>query len=111
MKGKLYGNGLWESSRMMLPEHKEAILRSNRGVQRKARAAFDEQELERISRILDVSLQTGKAIRLRLHGEWQEREVKGTVTRADSAGRRARLQTEAGPEWVTLTDIVWAEAD
>ena len=27
IRKKLEGNGLWESSRMMLPEHKETIIR------------------------------------------------------------------------------------
>lgn len=111
MRGKLYGNGLWESSRMMLPEHKEAILRSNRNQERKERSVLDEQELERISRVLAASLQTKKPVRLRLFGEWQGREVLGTVTRVDPGGRRACLRTEAGLEWIALADIVGAEGD
>ncbi|GJM77925.1 hypothetical protein HMSSN139_04210 [Paenibacillus sp. HMSSN-139] len=111
MKGKLYGNGLWESSRMMLPEHKEAILRSNRSQERKERSVLDEQELERISLVLTSSLQTERPVRLRLFGEWQGREVLGTVTRVDPGRRRACLQTEAGPEWIAFADIVGAEAD
>lgn len=109
MKGKLYGNGLWESSRMMLPEHKEAILRGNRSQERKARSVLDEQELERISRLLTTSLQTGRPVRLHLFGEWQGREVLGTVTRVDPIRRQARLQTEVGPEWIAFADIVGAE--
>lgn len=111
MKGKLYGNGLWESSRMMLPEHKEAILRSSRSEERKQRTVLDEQELERISRILTASLQGKTQVRLRIFGEWQGREVLGTVTRVDPGGRRACLQTEAGPEWIAFADILGAEAN
>lgn len=111
MKGKLYGNGLWESSRMMLPEHKEAILRSLRSLERKERAVLDEQELERISHLLGHSLRTGRPVRLRLYGEWQGREVLGTVTRVDPGARRARLQTESGPEWIAFADIIGADAD
>jgi hypothetical protein len=30
MAKKLEGNGMWESSRMMLPEHRQAIIEQNR---------------------------------------------------------------------------------
>lgn len=109
MKGKLYGNGLWESSRMMLPEHKEAILQKNRNMERRKRAILDEQEIERISRVLATSLQAGTTIRLRIFGEWEEREIHGTVTGTASGGGQVRLQTACGCEWISLQDIVVAE--
>lgn len=31
MTKKLEANGLWESSRMMLPEHKESLIENGRG--------------------------------------------------------------------------------
>ncbi|WMT42572.1 YolD-like family protein [Paenibacillus sp. D2_2] len=86
MTGKLQGNGMWESSRMMLPEHKEAILRSNRHLQKRTRVQLDEQELERVSRILMESLHEGREIALRLFGEYEDRGLYGTVTRLDLAG-------------------------
>lgn len=43
---KLEGNGLWESNRMMLPEHKEAIIRQQHEEGRKAKPTPDSQELE-----------------------------------------------------------------
>lgn len=111
MKGKLYGNGLWESSRMMLPEHKEAILRNNRSAQRRKRTILDEQEMERISRMLATSLQAGTMIRMRLYGEWEERELQGTVTATESGGGRVRLQTACGSEWISVQDIVVVEVE
>ncbi len=45
MSKKLQGNGLWESSRMMLPEHKETIIQHRYEFGRRSRPTIDEQEL------------------------------------------------------------------
>lgn len=49
---KLEGNGLWESSRMMLPEHKEAINRQQNKEGRKVRPTLDAQEIELMENVL-----------------------------------------------------------
>ncbi|GGF87897.1 YolD-like family protein [Paenibacillus aceti] len=107
--GKLYGNGLWESSRMMLPEHKEAILSSNRVLKKKLRAELDEQELERVSRILMESLEEGREVKLLLFGEYEDQELRGTVIRVDSGRRRICLRAGSEQIWVLWRDIVSAE--
>ncbi|WP_068781892.1 YolD-like family protein [Paenibacillus sp. GM2] len=109
MTGKLQGNGLWESSRMMLPEHKEAILNSNRYLQKRTRVQLDEQELERVSRIVMESQQEGREVALRLFGEYEEHHLNGIVVRLDPGERRVCLRTDAGMEWVLWRDIVSAE--
>lgn len=109
MTGKLQGNGLWESSRMMLPEHKEAILNSNRYLQKRTRVQLDEQELERVSRILMESQHEGREVALRLFGEYEDHNLYGIVARLDPSGRRVCLQTYSGMEWVLWRDIVSAE--
>lgn len=48
MTKKLEGNGLWESSRMMLPEHKETIIYKQHEEGRKQRPELDAQEIELI---------------------------------------------------------------
>lgn len=42
-------NMLWEGSRMILPEHKKAMLALNREQHRKVRPVFDDQELEELN--------------------------------------------------------------
>jgi hypothetical protein len=41
MGKKLEGNGLWESSRMMLPEHKSRIRKNERETQRRIKPVLD----------------------------------------------------------------------
>ncbi|WP_334071748.1 MULTISPECIES: YolD-like family protein [Paenibacillus] len=109
MKGKLHGNGLWESSRMMLPEHKEAILEYNRRLHRHARVLLDEQEMEEISRRIARSLREHREIGLKLYGEFEGRRVRGVVEAVRPGERRFRLNTGKDVEWIAFTDIVSAE--
>lgn len=41
---KLEGNGLWEGSRMILPEHKRRIIQDEQQQMKKERPVLDEQE-------------------------------------------------------------------
>lgn len=47
MSKKLELNGLWESSRMMLPQHKESAIRNRRESQRIMHPIRDEQEIQK----------------------------------------------------------------
>lgn len=109
MTKKLQGNGLWESSRMMLPEHKEAILRSSRQMQSKLRPVLDEQETEGIMRNLSESLRYGREVRLTVYGEFSDERMTGVVTAFDPAFRRIRLQGATEKVWMSLEDILSAE--
>lgn len=112
MTKKLQGNGLWESSRMMLPEHKEAILRSNQQLKSKLRPVLDEQETEGIVRNLSESLRHGREVSLTVYGEFSDERMTGVVKAFDPAIRRICLQGPAEPAgkvWICLEDIMSAE--
>lgn len=98
---KLEGNGLWESSRMMLPEHKAAINDKERESRRRPRIELDESEWERISAAVAESLEHRKEIRLCLYAPYEERTVIGFVDRVDA--QRGRLLV--GGEWLAVRDI------
>lgn len=48
-------NGRWESSRMMLPQHKDSAIRSQKETYRIQRQALDEQGIHFISATLSQS--------------------------------------------------------
>jgi len=108
MSKKLQGNGLFESSRMMLPEHKEAIIVYNRSLQKKSRPQLDEQELGRISMLLTESMQLRKEIVLVLFGEFKTIEVTGIVTKVDLQQKRIRFNKDSDEDyrWINLSDII-----
>lgn len=98
---KLEGNGLWESSRMMLPEHKTAINERERDSKRRQRIELDESEWERISRVIAESLEHRQEIRLRLYDPYEERIVTGIVERVNARQERLLLSGE----WLSVRDI------
>ncbi|MNK88546.1 YolD-like protein [compost metagenome] len=108
MAGKLEANGLWESSRMMLPEHKEAIIRAGRERDRRTKPMVDAQELELIERALSESLRGRAAVTVRLWGEYEDTELRGVVTSIHTHSREIKLQQGEDWQWIKIRDIVGA---
>jgi hypothetical protein len=102
-------NLLWESSRMMLPEHKERIIGHRESLKRKARPVLDEQEMEELALRIGESLETGRPVTLRLYGDLADREETGVVTKVDPQTGRIRLRTAQGDVWAALQDVIGAE--
>lgn len=102
-------NLLWESSRMMLPEHKERIVGHRESLKRKARPVLDEQEMEELALRIGESLEAGRPVTLKLYGELADREVTGVVTKIDPQAGRIRLRTAQGDVWTELRDVIGAE--
>lgn len=108
MSGKLEANGLWESSRMMLPEHREAIIRAGRELHRRTKPIVDIQELELIERALSESLRGHVAVTVRVWGEYEDVELRGIVTSIHTHSREIKLQMDGDWKWVKIRDIVGA---
>ena len=102
---KLTGNGLWESSRMMLPEHKAALAQYVETAKRRSRIELDEQEYERISYIMNTSLRLRKQISIALFHPFEQLEVIGIVDYIDHSQSRFMVDGE----WFPITDIESAQ--
>jgi len=98
-------NLLWESSRIILPEHKERIriLReeARRGGKRE-RPQLDEQEWERIQEAVARSLHERVPVRLRMYDPLEDLVVEGIVEQVDPVRRRIRVDGE----WFEIADII-----
>jgi hypothetical protein len=113
MGKKLEANGLWESCRMMLPQHKDASVRQATQFERLERPKLDEQEVELIGSVLKQSQVYSTTIYLSVFGEYEIRSVTGIVT--SSQRDCFRLDTEdpytgdADWEWIMFRDVLMAE--
>ncbi|MDQ6420812.1 YolD-like family protein [Paenibacillus sp. LHD-117] len=101
MRKKLEGNGLWESSRMMLPEHKSAINGLADAARRRERIQLDEQEWEHVSRAVSESLLRRRQVAIRLYHPAELLTVIGIVDRVDELKRRFMVDGE----WFPIGDI------
>ncbi len=100
MAKRLEDNGLWESSRMMLPEHKEAILYEAQVAKIRSKPVLDEQEWEIIQTAIAESLHDKTEISLRLYDEYEDLQLIGVVERV--MGDRIRMDGE----WFAVDRIV-----
>ena len=106
MGKKLEGNGLFESSRMMLPEHVIEIRRHRDTIKHRTKPELDEQQVEIISRGLMESYMNQTEITLVLFDILEDRVELGVVTKFDQQLKRIRLQKAEDWDWINLADIV-----
>jgi len=106
MSKKLTGNGRWESSRMMLPEHRESLIQLDREREKRRKPDLDEQHQEDMAMLLQESLQDKLEIELVTFGGFGDDVTRGVVEDINTYLRRIRIATAAGVEWVPLDDLV-----
>lgn len=104
---KLEGNGMWESSRMMLPEHIVRINQLAHEQKKRQRIELDEQEWEDVSRAVAQSMQQRQPVKLRMYHEFEELEVNGIVDRVDQLNGRFMVDGE----WFLIKDIEGARVE
>ncbi len=109
MSNLLEGNGLLESSRMMLPEHKESIIRHRVGINRKTRPTLDEQRIEELVRTISVSIFTDKEVRIKLFEEYNDKEIVGKIEKITTESRQLKIGFKDTFEWIRLEDILEME--
>ncbi|GGH43753.1 YolD-like family protein [Paenibacillus silvae] len=96
MSKKLQQNGLFESSRMMLPEHREAYILHQEQLAPRTRPSLDAQAAEEMSRLLSNSMVLGDQITISLFHEHDDICYTGRVLKLDRPARTLRLLTADG---------------
>lgn len=109
MSKKLENNGLWESSRMMLPEHKEAILTHRQELKRMPRPLLDEQSVEQNARKLLEASQTGATVHIAVYDAFGRIEIAGFVRQMDMYMQRIKFIHGAQKTWIDFADILHVE--
>ncbi|RXZ84562.1 YolD-like family protein [Paenibacillaceae bacterium] len=102
---KLEGNGFWESSRILLPEHRRAAKQLSQEQKRRQRIEYDDQELEQFGRVLAESKELGQPVTIKLFDEREHLVVIGIVDRLDPYKRRFMVDGE----WFCLADVEGVE--
>ncbi|OKP89876.1 hypothetical protein A3844_04240 [Paenibacillus helianthi] len=108
MGEKLEGNRLWESSRMMLPEHKSRIWNDKREMLRRMKPVLNEQKLEEIEFTLALSLRSHVRVTVVLFDAFENKQLNGFVTSIHTHSREIKLQWAEEWKWIDVDDIVEA---
>lgn len=102
-------NLLWESSRMMLPEHKEQFLQHQANTRHVQKPELDEQHMAYLSEQLQIATQTQNDVRIQCHENHQQTNYEGTIHRLNYTNRTCVLRTKTGANQMididTITDI------
>jgi hypothetical protein len=103
---KLEGNGLWESSRMILPEHRKAIQRQMREQNKRTKPTLAQEEIDYIGEIVARSYHFKAAATFVLFDEYEDVEITGIVTRVDQQLKRFRVDHDGDWTWVKFDDVL-----
>ncbi|MEE4578850.1 YolD-like family protein [Paenibacillus polymyxa] len=107
MSKKLEGNGLWESSRIIIPEHKEAYLKLMKDRQRRGKPELDDQEVQLIEQALIESYNSRNAVTVTVFSPFDDTVMTGVVTSINTARREVKLfRGEDDYSWIKLEDII-----
>jgi hypothetical protein len=106
MSKKLEKNGQWESSRMMLPEHREALLEQNRSLKKRVRPELDEQAQEEVVRAIGVSMWLNLPMTFVLFDKIADYELTGIAVKVDTLNRMVKICGEEDESWIKFSDIV-----
>jgi hypothetical protein len=115
MGKKLEGNGMWESSRMMLPEHREAILDQTRQLKRIEKPILDEQEIAMINAAFQNSLYNKCMLIISHYGAFEVKTIRGTALVINNRLKMIKIKYEDPSAesdeciWISMNDVLKAE--
>ncbi|MFD0710653.1 YolD-like family protein [Paenibacillus sp. GCM10027626] len=103
-------NMFWESSRMILPEHKQAMNKHRDDLKKRRQPQLDSQEVEDIVYKIGESMECKSEITVTLFDEYEDEQITGYVVRVDERRGKILLQAESGDEWIDFKRIVNIES-
>ncbi|MEK3787529.1 YolD-like family protein [Paenibacillus sp. FSL K6-1230] len=107
MSKKLQGNGLFDSSRFMLPEHTERIRRHYIEETGRSKPVLDAQEIELIEQAIVDSYNRRVPVELKVFSPFEDVRASGVVTALNTSLREIKLmQDENDYKWIKLEDIL-----
>lgn len=115
MAKKLEGNGMWTSSRMMLPEHVEQILEQNRGLKKLTKPELDEQEIAIIDQDIYGSMKQNRVVTLTIFDEYKHETIVGIVQKVVTGIKQVKVMLwepfalEDECVWIFMGNILKAE--
>lgn len=99
-------NIMWESSRMMLPEHKERIQEHRNQLCTKQKPLLDEQQMQQFSERVLQAVSNNLELTAIIFHPFGNKKITGRVVKVDSQSERIKLANREEMSWITLNDVV-----
>jgi hypothetical protein len=102
----------WESSRMILPEHAQALRRHLHALRKTERPQLDEQEMAEINRTIRMAAEARRAVTIHYYQDGFIRTVHGHLSLPDMPGEPLRIRDPFGmSRKIAFRDLIAAQAD
>lgn len=100
----------WESSRIMLPEHTETILKWRKSLEEEKKPIIDEQQWEEFGQTLDEAIACKQKVRFTIWKAGFFENIEGWIQSVDSQLKRIRINIdEFEVEYIAFDVIVGVE--
>lgn len=107
MASKLTGNGVFEGSRIILPEHRDAYLQEMSLQEGRGKPVLDEQEMQLIEEAIFESYQERHSVTFTVFNPFDDEEIKGVVATIDRQSRRVKLvRGDEDYSWIQIEEII-----
>lgn len=89
---------------MILPEHRESILKQQEEMKKRKRPILDEQRIEELSYVIREAVSEDHEVKIRIFGEYEDAAIYGRITKIE----RNRIQVSSNwtKDWINIEDIV-----
>lgn len=108
MRSRLRDNGLYETSRMMLPEHIEAWLAQEELQKKRGKPDLDEQEKQHIAGVLEESYKRECTIDLVLFNPFFDESLSGIVVGYNVDRHEVNLMLDEDFRPISIAEIISA---
>lgn len=107
MRSRLKDNGLYETSRMIMPEHREAWLAQQEETSEKEKPILDEQEVQLIYSLLNDSFHQRIRIRVTVFDPIEDNVYEGIVSVVNTFLKEIKLVFADGDwKYIKLANIM-----
>ncbi|MEN1969075.1 YolD-like family protein [Lentibacillus sp. N15] len=98
-------NLMWESSRMMLPEHKARIRQHQKELTKRTKPMIDEQQMTLFSQTISDAMKQDLDLRIQLFHPYHDRYVTGKIQKI-IPGQQLKLVSAEDSEWIDMVEII-----
>lgn len=102
----LGSNLLWESSRMMLPEHKEVLQHHRKELNKRTKPILDEQQIELFSHNIWEAMKRNKVVKMQIFNLYQDSYIVGKVKKISSERDKVLIKCKDREEWINFNQIL-----